>query len=99
LDPEIIEHLLINLRYLTKHIAFKEEQECRIIKIHDLIKDKDKIKKSEDFKQMYIDYLNIPNHVEKIYFGTKASGIELFQDMQKHNNLNIPCERSTNPFA
>lgn len=99
LDSQIIEQLLINLRYLTKHIAFKEEQECRILKIYDIIKDKDKIKRSEDYKQMYINNLNISNHVEKIYFGPKASGIELFQDMQKHNKLNISCERSKNPFA
>jgi len=37
----VIGQLLINLRYLTKHIAFKEEQECRIAEILD-IKDKDK---------------------------------------------------------
>ncbi|MDR0537347.1 MAG: tetratricopeptide repeat protein, partial [Tannerellaceae bacterium] len=33
LDSAIVGQLLLNLRYLTKHVAFKEEQECRIIKI------------------------------------------------------------------
>jgi len=40
LDPAIVGQLLINLRYLVKHVAFKDEQECRIVKILNLSKDK-----------------------------------------------------------
>ena len=97
LNPAVVGQLLINLRYLTKHIAFKEEQECRIVRIHRL--DDKNIQTSEDFKQMYVEYLNIPNHIEKIYFGAKATGMELFQDVLKHEGLNIYCEKSTNPLA
>jgi len=32
-DWALISNLLINLRYLVKHYAFKEEQECRIIRV------------------------------------------------------------------
>ncbi|MDR1803332.1 MAG: DUF2971 domain-containing protein [Treponema sp.] len=98
LDQTIIGQLLINLRYLTKHIAFKEEQECRIVKIYRL-NDK-KIKTSEDFKQMYVEYEpKVSNHIEKIYFGPKADGMELFQDMLTHKGLSIPYEKSKNPLA
>jgi len=98
LDPVTVGKLLINLRYLTKHIAFKEEQECRIIKIHPL-SDKDIIKTSPDYKQMYIEYLEIPEYVKKVYFGPKATGVELFKDIAKHKGLNIECEQSKNPLA
>jgi hypothetical protein len=36
LDHDIMYKLLLNLRYLVKHAAFKEEQECRIIQIEKL---------------------------------------------------------------
>ncbi|MCL2744979.1 MAG: hypothetical protein FWE67_14130, partial [Planctomycetaceae bacterium] len=100
LDSAIVGRLLINLRYLTKHVAFKEEQECRIVKIHSF-EDQDKIKVSEDFNRMYLEYLKIPEYVEKIYFGPRATGMELFQDMLKHEHpdLDIPCEQSEHPWA
>jgi len=109
LKPEITGQLLINLRYLTKHIAFKEEQECRIIKIHPL-NDKETVKinpapadekniQIDNIKQLYIDYQNITGHVEKIYFGPNAEKMELFQDLLKYKGHNIPCERSKNPLS
>ena len=97
LNTTIIGQLLINLRYLTKHIAFKEELECRIVKIHCL--NDSKIKTSNDFKQMYVEYLPVPIHIKKIYFGTNAKGMELFQDILTHNRLNIKCEKSKNTLA
>jgi tetratricopeptide (TPR) repeat protein len=98
LDPAIIGQLLINLRYLSKHIAFKEEQECRIVKIYNL-NDK-KIKINNDFKQMYVKYnIKVSNHIKKIYFGPKADGMELFQDILRQKGLIIPCEKSNNPLT
>jgi tetratricopeptide (TPR) repeat protein len=109
LKPEVIGQLLINLRYLTKHIAFKEEQECRIIKIHPL-NDKETVKinpepdeekniQVDKIKQLYIDYQTIIGHIEKIYFGPNASQMELFQDLLRYKGQNIPCEKSRNPLA
>ncbi|OAV64946.1 hypothetical protein Barb6XT_02617 [Bacteroidales bacterium Barb6XT] len=97
LRPEIINELLINLRYLTKHAAFKEEQECRIIQIKQL-GNKD-IKISDGY--MYIEYMEIQKHIEKIWFAPKATGFELYKDMlkHKHQDLNIECEQSQSPFA
>ena len=98
LEPAIVEQLLINLRYLTKHIAFKEEQECRIVKIYRL-NDK-KIKTSDDFKQMYVEYEpKVSSYLEKVYFGPKADGMELFKDILTHKGLIIPYEKSKNPLA
>ena len=88
--------LLINLRYLTKHIAFKEEQECRVVKVCNY--DNLNITISKDFKQLYLEYLQIPTHVEIIYFGPKATEMELFQDILKHKGLEIPCEQSKHPL-
>ena len=111
LDRNVIELLLINLRYLSKHIAFKEEQECRIVRICS-INGKDKIHFEEE--KMYIEYESdilytfdvsskpdvIPR-IEKIYFGPKATNIESFQDRLKINKLDgkIKCDRSENPLA
>jgi hypothetical protein len=100
LAPIIVGKLLINLRYLTKHIAFKEEQECRIVGICPLNGSREQIEIDEDFKQMYVEYDPIvSNHINKIYFGPKATGMELFQDILIHKNIHIPCKKSTNPLA
>ncbi len=98
LDRNIVGQLLINLRYLTKHIAFKEEQECRIVEIHPL--DYDRIKLSPDYKQMYIEYEpKVSEHIKEIYFGPKATEIEMFQNLLVHKCLDITCEKSENPLA
>jgi len=98
LDPVIVGQLLINLRYLIKHIAFKEEQECRIVKIHHLHNNKIVIR--DDYKQIYIEYPpKVPIHIKKIYFGPKATDFELFKSMLKNKRLEIECKKSTNPLA
>ncbi|MDR2581947.1 MAG: tetratricopeptide repeat protein [Fibromonadaceae bacterium] len=110
LDRNVIEQLLINLRYLTKHIAFKEEQECRIIRICNINEGKIDF----DDEKMYIKYEpdilyepdvsykpKVISRIEKVYFGPKATNIETFQDRLKINKLDgkIDCEKSTNPLA
>ena len=98
LEPAIVGQLLINLRYLTKHIAFKEEQECRIVKIYHL--NDEKIKTSDNFKQMYVEYKpRVSSYIEKIVFGPKATGMELFQDILTHKRLTIRYGKSKNPLA
>jgi len=98
LNSEVVGQLLINLRYLTKHIAFKDEQECRIVKIRRL-NDKDSEIKN-DANRLYIEYSpKVSNHIDKIYFGPKATGFELFKNMLKNKKLDILCEKSKNPLA
>lgn len=100
LDSATVGRLLINLRYLTKHIAFKDEHECRIVSIRNLSRD-DSIIVEKDFNRMYIEYSpNVKDHVSNIYFGPKASGIELFKSLLKNKGLDrIRCEKSKNPLA
>jgi len=99
-NKDIVGELLLNLRYLVKHVAFKEEQECRIVRIHHLPKNKD-IKTDNDFKQMYFEYQpKVSDHIKKIYFGPKAEGFELFKSMLKYKGLeDIECKKSENPLA
>jgi tetratricopeptide (TPR) repeat protein len=98
LDQAVIGQLLINLRYLTKHVAFKEEQECRIVRIHSL-KDT-RINVNENSRMLYVEYEpKVANHIKKIYFGPNANGMDLFQDNLTHYERTIPYERSKNPLA
>ncbi|GHT18032.1 hypothetical protein FACS189429_3540 [Bacteroidia bacterium] len=97
LDENILSQLFINLRYLTKHIAFKEEQECRIVQIKS-VKDTE-VKVSEDRSQMYLEYLECKNYVKEIVFGANASGINIFRDRLLHEGYTFPCRKSDNPFA
>ena len=98
LDKNIIGQLLIKLRYLTKHVAFKEEQECRIIKICHL--NDSEINDGSSYQQMYVNYEpKVLDHIEKVYFGPKTKGIERFRDMLIHKRLNINYERSKNPLT
>ena len=98
INPSIVGQLLLNLRYLAKHVAFKEEQECRILKIHHLHDKAIKVT-GDDYKQMYIEYPHTASmHIDKIYFGPKAKGFELFRSILKNKKLNIPCYKSENPL-
>jgi hypothetical protein len=92
--------LLINLRYLTKDVAFKEEQECRIVKILPL--SSDDVKLNEDYKQMYIEYIDIfhDNHyISNVIFGPKATGSNLFGNILIKKGHHIYCEQSKSPLA
>jgi len=108
LDSVIVGQLLINLRYLVKHIAFKEEQECRIVRIHNLHNDKAVI--VENNKRMFIEYPpKVSEHLVKIYFGPKAEGFDFFKNLLKKYETElkdgrvipreIECKKSENPLA
>jgi len=99
LESTIVGQLLINLRYLVKHVAFKEENECRIVRIANLSKDRDIIIDKE-FKRMYLEYLpRISMHIDSILWGPKTEGFELFKSMLKNNGLSICCKKSKNHLA
>ena len=98
LNPAIVGQLLINLRYLTKHIGFKEEQECRIVRIHNK---HDSQIETDNFERKYIEYSpKVSRHIYRIYFGPKAAAaLKSFEDELKDKKLDIPCEISKNPLA
>ncbi|MFE7087250.1 tetratricopeptide repeat protein, partial [Sphingobacterium spiritivorum] len=97
----IVPSLLIHLRYLVKHYDFKEEQECRIIQVEPLI-DNPKIKTTQDFSRMYLEYLPFRKASEcfltNIYFGPKTTNFELFKDRITQLNSNILCLKNDHPF-
>jgi tetratricopeptide (TPR) repeat protein len=98
LDPNIVYKLLLNLRYLVKHAAFKEEQECRIIQIKKLNKEK-KVKLDEN-NRLYVEYLKLSNeNVSEICFAPKAKDIDKFKQHLARNSYNIKCYKSTAPLA
>ena len=98
IDKNIVGQLLINLQYLIKDVAFKEEQECRIVSIFSLRDNK--VKYSEDYNKLYVEAGLCNNHsIEKIIFGPKATGITLFQNMLWKDKIAINCIQSLLPLA
>lgn len=96
--------LLTHLKYLVKHYAFREEQECRIIKVEKLERNS-YIMVDEDKSRMYINYFPLckrtenTNHITSLYFGTKAKDFEMFRDRVKHSGLSSLLYKSTHPFS
>ena len=81
----------------VKHVAFKEEQECRIIKICRIDEVEGVLQGN---KRIYCEYNpDVSRYVKKIYFGPKATEIDLFQGMLKLNKKKIECEKSNKPLA
>jgi hypothetical protein len=96
--------LLIHLRYLIKNYAFKEEQECRVIKVENLFNNENVIVDDSKSK-MHIEYFPICqrreniNHVTDIFWAPKAEGFEIFRDRIKHSGLSILTRKSKHPFS
>jgi len=97
LDCNIVHKILLNLRYLIKHVAFKEEQECRIIQIRKL--DDRKIESNKNGR-LYVEYLKLnKNNVSEICFAPKAKDIDKFKQHLARNNYSVKCYKSTAPWA
>ena len=72
-EKELLAEILLPLRYLIKHMAFKEEQECRMIYVTQM--DNPLIKYDEKINRIYIDYEpSVMEYLEKIYLAPKAKG-------------------------
>lgn len=92
--------ILQPLRYLVKHAAFQEEQECRMVYIiGDLLKD-ERIRTDWGAKQMYLEYAApVRNSLDKIYL---SPGAEPYADFFKRELPTLAKQggirRSQNPF-
>ncbi|AWB56044.1 hypothetical protein pm9n_10835 [Pasteurella multocida] len=76
---EVVQDILLPLKYLVKHYAFEEEQECRMIAIHSLIKESDKVKIDITKKSMYVEYfIDVKTAIEKVYLSVGAKEYESF---------------------
>jgi tetratricopeptide (TPR) repeat protein len=98
LDHNIVYKFLLNLRYLVKHVAFKEEQECRITTIQKL-KGNGEVKNEKEL--LHVEYFRLSkDNVDKICFGPKAKGIEKFKlHLAREGYSKIECYQSKAPLA
>ena len=73
---EAVRFILLPLQYLVKHIAFQEEQECRIMYITQFRDEK--IHSNREEQQMYVESEEpVAKHIDKIYL---SPGAEKYQD-------------------
>ena len=91
--------ILQPLRYLVKHAAFQEEQECRMLYIGNLLEE-ERIYTDWDGKQMYLEYAApVRNSLDKIYL---SPGAEPYADFFKRELPTLAKQggirRSQNPF-
>ena len=96
---KILAFILQPLRYLVKHVAFQEEQECRMIYIGNLLNDK-RIHTDWNARQMYFEYsVSVRDSLNKIYL---SPGAEPYADFFKRSlpelAKNGSIRRSQNPF-
>ncbi|MDR1847092.1 MAG: tetratricopeptide repeat protein [Bacteroidales bacterium] len=82
LDEEVVGKLLLNLRYLVKHVAFKEEQECRIIQV-EMLKNKKRVKHDAESEAFYIEYGNLSPNTEEVIFAPKVAEKDMFDFRNK----------------
>ena len=105
---EAVRFILLPLQYLVKHIAFQEEQECRIMyitHIHD-----EKVHSNWEKQWMYVEYeVPVLPHIDKIYL---SPGSAKYQDFfrilldqkeddepdKKEDEIESKVRISQNPF-
>lgn len=101
---QLISEIFLPLQYLIKHMAFKEEQECRIVYITQW--DDSHIQYDEDIKRFYIDYgHDMVKYLKKIYLAPFAtperSMFEYITTAAKKNmrtTFDVQIKNSHNPF-
>lgn len=91
----LVDAILLPLKYLIKHSAFREEQECRIIYITSV--DKPEVT-MEYGSLLYVEYEpNVKDHLDKIYIAPAAlQHKRYFEYILK--DLDVPVEVSGNVF-
>ncbi|MEG2358822.1 tetratricopeptide repeat protein [Acinetobacter sp.] len=103
-EQKLLAEIILPLRYLIKHMAFKEEQECRMIYVTQM--DNELIQYDEKINRIYIDYEpSIMEHLKKIYLAPKASGEKMVfeylcsrgKEVRK-GKASVKVKISQNPF-
>ncbi|ALF60023.1 hypothetical protein AOC03_08205 [Psychrobacter urativorans] len=91
----LIDEILLPLKYLIKHSAFQEEQECRMIHITSL---KDPKVKMDFGKFLYVEYeANVKAHLDKIYIAPAATQYQPYL-AKLLCNTDVKIELSNNPY-
>jgi len=88
--------LLENLNALVKFYGYKEEQECRVVKI--LSDENSKIKTAEIGGHYFIDYLSMNEYVQKITLSPKSADKQEFEKQLRSLHINAKVDVSQHPF-
>ncbi|OFP56136.1 UDP-N-acetylglucosamine-peptide N-acetylglucosaminyltransferase [Rothia sp. HMSC069C01] len=93
-----VRFILLPLQYLVKHIAFQEEQECRIMYIthlHD-----EKIRHDWEKQWMYVEYEEpVLPHIDEVYLSPGAAKYQdHFRILLDRNGKESKVRISQNPF-
>ncbi|WP_394210209.1 tetratricopeptide repeat protein [Psychrobacter piscatorii] len=91
----LLDEILLPLKYLIKHSAFQEEQECRMIYITSL--DKPEVK-MEFGRFLYVEYEpDVKQHLDKIYIAPAATQYQPYL-AKLLCDTNVKIELSNNPY-
>lgn len=91
----LVNDILLPLRYLIKHAAFEEEEECRMIYITDMCDPK--IQSDPEKKWLYVEYAEpVKDHVNKVYLGDGAKDYRPFFERALGDKSKV--KDSKNPF-
>ena len=95
---EAIRFILLPLQYLVKHIAFQEEQECRIMYITQFRDEK--IHSDREKQWMYVEYEEpVAKHIDKVYLSPGAAKYQdFFRILLDQGSGKSKVRISQNPF-
>lgn len=101
---KLLAEIILPIRYLMKHFAFKEEQECRIVYVTQI--DNPLIQYDKNINRIYINYEpSVMEFLEKIYIAPKAKDEKIIfqylcsrgQEVRKGKEP-VKVKISQNPF-
>ena len=95
---EAVRFILLPLQYLVKHIAFQEEQECRIMYITQFRDEK--IHSDREEQKMYVEYEEpVLPHIDKIWLSPGAAkDQDFFRILLDQGSGKSKVRISQNPF-
>ena len=91
----LLDEIFLPLKYLIKHSAFQEEQECRMVYITSL---KDPKVKMDFGKFLYVEYeADVKAHLDKVYIAPAATQCQPYL-AKLLCGTNVKIELSNNPY-
>ncbi len=91
---ELLDEILLPLKYLIKHAAFEEEQECRMMYITSL--EDEKVKRQEGY--IFVEYEpNVKTHIDKVYIAPAATQYQPYL-AKLLCDTDVKIELSNNPY-
>jgi hypothetical protein len=91
----LINEILLPLKYLIKHSAFQEEQECRIVYVTSLNAPEVSM---VDKKFLFVEYdSNVKENLNKVYIAPAATEYQLYLAWLLRNT-DVKIELSNNPY-